>query len=141
MSDTPTLVEASELSSRARLLWGLLIFLGSSCLPYAVSPFLVLQGPNFQVLYDKVLLRGERWVVEGGTGVACPVVQVRVQPQAKAPPAGQQQNGTVMKVSSGMAVQNILNRDDCEWFCNDLKSISLLLCLLKGPLFYQQVSV
>lgn len=55
-------------------------------------PCLVLQGPNFDVLHYKVLLRGQRLVVEGGTGVAGSAVQVGVQPQTEAPPAGQRQN-------------------------------------------------
>lgn len=60
----------------------------SRCAPSA------LHSPDFEVLYNEVLLCGERLVVEGGTGKTGTMVQISIQPQAKAAPIQTKNKGT-----------------------------------------------
>lgn len=41
------------------------------------------QNPGLQLLDAELLLPGQHLIIEGGTGVASPVVQVSIQPQPK----------------------------------------------------------
>lgn len=41
------------------------------------------QNPGLQLLDAKLLLPGQHFIVEGGTGVTSPTVQVSIQPQPK----------------------------------------------------------